>query len=73
LVFLAGWVVQLLWNATISVIFTVSTISYWQSLMLILLCKILFGSHYRVHKQHREIMKYHQKPDARNEKEEEKD
>ena len=51
LVFLFGWVVQLLWNATISEIFNVSTITYWQAFMLIILCKILFGSHYNV-KQH---------------------
>ncbi len=53
LVFLFGWVVQLLWNATISEIFNVQTITYWQAFMLIILCKILFGSHYNVKKHPR--------------------
>jgi hypothetical protein len=51
LVFLFGWIVQLLWNATISEIFDVKVITYWQAFMLIILCKILFSSHYNV-KQH---------------------
>ncbi len=53
LVFLGGWIVQLLWNATISEIFDVKTITYWQAIMLIILCKILFGpfgSHHNVKK-----------------------
>ena len=53
LVFLGGWIVQLLWNATISEIFSVQAITYWQALMLIILCKILFGSHYNVKKHPR--------------------
>ena len=44
LAFLAGWIVQLLWNATISEIFRVADISYWQAIMLLILCKILFGA-----------------------------
>ena len=51
LVFLGGWIIQLLWNATISEIFDVTTITYWQAFMLLILCKILFGSHCNV-KQH---------------------
>ena len=51
LVFLVGWIVQLLWNATIIEIFNVKEITYWQAFMIIILCKILFGSHYNV-KQH---------------------
>jgi len=53
LVFLFGWIVQLLWNATISEIFSVQAITYWQAFMLIILCKILFGhfsSHHDVKK-----------------------
>ncbi|MCK4694835.1 MAG: hypothetical protein KAT74_03690 [Candidatus Cloacimonetes bacterium] len=53
LVFLGGWIVQLLWNATISEIFSVKAITYWQAFMLIILCKILFGSHYNVKKHPR--------------------
>ena len=52
-VFLFGWIVQLLWNATISEIFNVKMITYWQAFMLIILCKILFSSHYSVKKHHR--------------------
>ena len=53
LVFLLGWIVQLLWNATISEIFSVQAITFWQALMLIILCKILFESHYNVKKHHK--------------------
>ena len=60
LVFLFGWVVQLLWNATISEIFSVKAITYWQAFMLIILCKILFGSHYNV-KKHQNV-KDHPRP-----------
>jgi len=50
--FLAGWVVQLLWNATITPIFGSNPITYWQGIMLLLLFKILLSSHYNVHKEH---------------------
>ncbi len=53
LVFLGGWIVQLLWNATISEIFSVQAITFWQAFMLIILCKILFSSHYNIKKHHR--------------------
>jgi len=53
LVFLLGWIVQLLWNATVSEIFSVQAITFWQAFMLIILCKILFGSHYNVKKHQR--------------------
>ncbi|NQV16959.1 MAG: hypothetical protein HQ534_00215 [Armatimonadetes bacterium] len=60
LVFLFGWIVQLLWNATISEIFSVQAITYWQAFMLIILCKILFGSHYNVKKHHKQhFVKHH--------------
>lgn len=54
---LAGLVVQHLWNATVSEIFSIREITYKQGILILLLCKILFGSHYRVHKQHRSISK----------------
>jgi hypothetical protein len=60
LIFLAGWIVQLLWNATITEIFGVKEVTYWQAFMLIILCKILFGSHYNVHKsQKAQMIKHH--------------
>ncbi|MCD4796599.1 MAG: hypothetical protein K8R49_05460 [Candidatus Cloacimonetes bacterium] len=76
LVFLLGWVVQLLWNATVSEIFDVKTITYWQALMIIILCKILFGSHYNVQKHTRpRFVEHHlfkkEKPPEAEEKDEE--
>ena len=59
--FLFGWVVQLLWNATITPIFNSTTITYWQAVMLLLLFKILFSSHYKVHKEHHS--KIHKQPE----------
>ncbi len=50
--FLVGWAVQLLWNATITPIFSSTPITYWQGIMLLLLFKILFNSNYNVHKEH---------------------
>lgn len=52
LAFLIGWIVQLLWNATITAIFDTSPITYWQGVMLLILAKIFFSSHYNVHKDH---------------------
>ncbi|QNL49551.1 hypothetical protein H8S90_22955 [Olivibacter sp. SDN3] len=40
---LVGYVVMWLWNHTITEIFTVQKISFWQALGLFILCKILFG------------------------------
>ncbi len=41
--FLFGKLVQLLWNATISDIFEIKEISYWQAVGLLLLARILVG------------------------------
>lgn len=38
-----GVLVQYLWNNTISEIFSISTISYWQAVGILFLCKLLFG------------------------------
>ncbi len=38
-----GWLVQYLWNHTVSVLFQWPTISYWQAVGLFLLGKLLFG------------------------------
>lgn len=45
---LAGLAVQRIWNATITEIFGTSPISWWQALLLLVLCKILFSSEVRV-------------------------
>ena len=59
--FLFGWVIQLLWNATVTPIFNSNPITYWQGVMLLLLFKILFSSHYKVHKEHHD--KIHKHPE----------
>lgn len=38
-----GWLIQLLWNATIADMFGLPAISYWQALGIFVLAKILFG------------------------------
>lgn len=40
---LASFVVMLLWNALMPVIFHLGIITYWQALGLFILCKVLFG------------------------------
>ena len=40
---LFGWIIMLLWNATIAEIFGVSTISFWQAIGLFFLAKLFFG------------------------------
>jgi len=60
--FLAGWIIQLLWNATITPIFDLIPITYWQGIMLLILCKILFSSHYNVHKEHSDKT-HHRQPE----------
>jgi len=62
LAFLAGWIIQLLWNATITPIFGSNPISYWQGIMLLILFKILFSSHYKVHKEHHKKL-HHPQPE----------
>lgn len=47
---LFGYATQWLWNNTISDIFNVKEITLKQAYMLIFLSKILFSSHYNVHK-----------------------
>lgn len=37
-----AWLVMFLWNGVIPVIFALSTITYWQAFMLMLLTDILF-------------------------------
>lgn len=38
-----GAIVMLLWNAILPELFEVNSISFWQALGLLILCKILFG------------------------------
>lgn len=40
---LFGWIIMLLWNATIAEIFGVSAISFWQAIGLFFLAKLFFG------------------------------
>ncbi|MBS1503638.1 MAG: hypothetical protein JST32_16330 [Bacteroidetes bacterium] len=40
---LVSYVVMLLWNALMPVIFHLTVITYWQAAGLLILCKILFG------------------------------
>ena len=38
-----GWLIMLLWNATITEIFNVAEISFWQGIGLYILAKLFFG------------------------------
>lgn len=40
---LFGWLVMVLWNWLMPELFGLQTISFWQAVGLLLLCKILFG------------------------------
>jgi Ca2+/H+ antiporter, TMEM165/GDT1 family len=40
---LLTWVVMLLWNGVLAEVVSVSTVTYWQALGLLVLSKILFG------------------------------
>lgn len=43
LLFAAAGVVRLLWNAILPDVFHTGSITYWQALGLLVLCRILFG------------------------------
>lgn len=43
IIIIVGLVVQLLWNWLIPDLFGLKTITYWQGVGLLVLCKILFG------------------------------
>ncbi len=38
-----GWLIQILWNATLAVIFGLATITYWQAVGLFILAKLFFS------------------------------
>ena len=57
--FLIGWLVQLIWNATITDIFGSNPISYWQGIMLIILFKILMGGNFSVRKDKKKKFDHH--------------
>lgn len=42
-----GFLVMLLWNYLMPAIFHLPEISFWQALLLLLLCRILFGGHFK--------------------------
>lgn len=39
-----GWIVMLCWNATMPMLFGLSTITYWQGYCLVVLGNVLFKS-----------------------------
>ncbi|MCX6561770.1 MAG: hypothetical protein NTZ26_14805 [Candidatus Aminicenantes bacterium] len=57
--FLFGLVVQALWNWLMPGLFGFKTITYWQAFGLVLLAKLLFGSHGQVHKRHHDRFERH--------------
>ena len=53
-IFAVSAVVMLLWNCIIPGISSVSAITYWQAMGLLILCRILFGGfHFARHHRHR--------------------
>ena len=48
LLYAIGWVIQFLWNSTITEIFNTAPMGVWQGLFLLILCKILFSNEYSV-------------------------
>ncbi len=46
LLILGTWVTMLLWNALMPVLFGLSVITFWQSMGILVLAKILFGGHH---------------------------
>ena len=40
---LGGWIVALLWNGLLPPLFGWRTVTFWQALGLLVLCRILFG------------------------------
>lgn len=43
-----AWIVMLLWNALLPVLFTFPAVTYWQSFGIMLLIDILFKSNIRI-------------------------
>ncbi len=61
---LFGKLVQILWNGTVADIFSLTDISYWQGVGLLLLSRILVGGmgqshekHHRIHRKMHDSMK----------------
>jgi len=52
LVFLLGLAVQALWNWLMPAIFGLPAVTYWQAVGLLVLCHLLFKSHYERHGHH---------------------
>ena len=49
-----GWIVMRLWNWLVPPIIGWESITFWQALGLLVLCRILFGGHsFRSHRRHR--------------------
>jgi hypothetical protein len=55
-----GLLTMFLWNTTMPHIFSLPALNYWQATCLLLLSKLLFGSHFRSHgpaSQHSDLLK----------------
>ena len=45
---LGGLWVQWLWNAAVSEVFETKPVKFWRAVLLLVLCKVLFGNEYNV-------------------------
>ena len=62
---LFGLVVKILWNWLMPAIFGLGVISFWQAFGIVLLAKLLFGSHGHPHKDHDRRFERHFKNHAK--------
>jgi len=56
---LFGWLVQVLWNWLMPVLFHLTTITYWQAFGIVILAKILFGCHGAAGRHGRRFHRHH--------------
>ena len=47
-----GTLLMLIWNALMPQLFHLQEITFWQALLLLIFCRILFGGHFRQHSLH---------------------
>lgn len=57
--FLFGWLVMLLWNWLMPLLFGIKVITYWQAFGIVLLSKLLFGSIHHGGKKHHGCWSHH--------------
>jgi len=61
ILFIVGNVVMLLWNNVLTPVLNLHTISFWQAVGILVLCKILFGNfHHRRHGHHHMFHRHHE-------------